>query len=440
MTHTKSFLVLLLLLFTGYSANARSAVATSSIKTPAAHRRVEAQPLLTASVTRNEQSTFSLSSPSDGATNQPLELKLSWTEAESATQYILQLASESNFSTMLINETVQPTGTQGAAQGEFDIKKKHKLKPGTTYFWRVYAVLPDGSKQIADRSPSTFKTTANFFGGLTRHGFKLQKALSGPDKGELAELSFLNTIGEKTVYSANFALSWQSKKLADIGHTSIATQMSVEGALASDDSESEDAWRFRGSAVFSTSFVRCSADIAPCPAARQTDPLFSGLYTKASLKYEADRDFNIKKVSAEFLTTPNSFRLAMGTARPISPSKPIQFQWRPFFRVDVGHTFRRGNSEERKDTIFRLVPRARAVLNLHFLRRALNMDDVNIFADDTFYRLPLESGKKNFNFFMSGIEFNFTPNLGFGLTYKSGNSAPRFERINTLEGIVGIRF
>jgi hypothetical protein len=192
--------------------------------------------------------------------------------------------------------------------------------------------------------------------------------------------------------------------------------------------------------VFSTSFVRCKAALVPCPAAQQTDPLFSGLYSKVSLKYEANRDFNIKKLSAEFFTTPNSFRLAIGTARPINPVKPIQFQWRPSFRVDVGRTFLRGNSAERKDTIFRLVPRARAVLNLQFLRQALNMDDVNIFADYTFYRLPLESGKKNFNFFTGGIEFNFTSNLGFGLTYKSGSSAPKFQKINTLEGIIGIRF
>jgi len=389
-------------------------------------------------VARDVQRTFALSAPTDGATNQPLQLTLSWTEADEATQYVVQLSPQPDFLALLINETVPPSAT--AAQGEFDIKKKHKLVSGTTYFWRVYAIFPDGSRRLGDGSPFKFKTTADFFRGLTRNGFKLQKALSGPDKGELAEFSFLNTIGEKTVYSANFAFSWQSKKVADIGHTSIAAQLSVEGALASDDSESEDAWRFRASSVFTTSFIRCKTNGNPCAPDELTDPLFSGLYTKASVKLEGDRDFDVKKISGEFLTTPNSFRLAIGTARPISPAKAIQFQWRPFFQVDVGHTFRKGNSAEKKDTILRLIPRARAVFNLHFLRRPLNMDDVNIFIDDTFYRLPLEADRKNHNFFQSGIEFNFTSNLGFGLTYKSGSSAPKFQKINTLEGIIGIRF
>ncbi|HXD34363.1 MAG TPA: hypothetical protein VN643_24810 [Pyrinomonadaceae bacterium] len=438
MTYTKASLLLFLMLVTSCSANGRQLISTHQLTTLGDSGNSRPHQLLTPQGTATSQAVFSLSSPTDGATNLPLELKLSWTEADGATHYILQLADDSSFSQFIINETVQPSAT--AAQGEFDIKKKNKLKTGTTYFWRVYAVFPDQSQRIADRSPSTFRTTAGLFAGLASKGFKLQKALSGPDKGELAEVSFLNTIGQNTVYSTTFALSWQSKRFAELGNTNVALQASVEGALSSDDSESEDAWRFKVSGVFSTSFVRCQDELVPCPAARQTDPFFSGLYTKASLKYEADRDFKVKKLSGEFYTTPSSFRLAMGTARPISPSKPIQFQWRPFFRVDVGHTFRRGGSAEKNDTIFRLVPRARAVLNLQFLRRALNMDDVNIFADETFYHLPLEDGKRKFNFLMTGIEFHFTPNLGFGLTYKTGSSAPTFQKINTLQGVFGIRF
>jgi hypothetical protein len=380
------------------------------------------------------QGSFKLSHPTNGATDQPLELKLTWTEAAGATKYVVELAEEVTFAKLLVNETVQPSTSAG--QGEFDIKKKHKLRPGTTYFWRVTAVFADGSTKLAE-SQFKFKTMGDFFGGLKRNGFKLQKALTGPDKGEMADFSFLHTVGESTVYSATFAFSWQSNT---INQKPVAIQTSVEGALASDDSESEDAWRIRASAVFTPSFVRCKTASIPCPVAQFSDPLISSLYVKASFKYEGDRDFTIKKVSGEFLVTPNSFRLAMGTARPISPAKPIQFQWRPFFQIDVGQTYRPGASAERNDTILRLIPRARAVLNLQFLRRALNMDDVNIFVDDTFYHLPLESGKKNYNFLLSGMEFSFNSHLGVTLTYKNGSSAPKFQKINTLEGGIGIRF
>ena len=189
-----------------------------------------------------------------------------------------------------------------------------------------------------------------------------------------------------------------------------------------------------------TNLIGCKVEGEGCAPEQLDIPTFESLYYTGSLKLEGDKDFDVRKLSGEFLITPNSFALAMGTARPGSPSKPLQFQWRPFFSLDAGHTFRRGVSEERENTILRLVPRARARVDLHFLRQWLNMNEVFIYADNTFFYLPLEKQRKRNNFFTSGIEFNFTPNLGFGLTYESGRSAPKFEKINTLQGIVGIRF
>jgi hypothetical protein len=216
--------------------------------------------------------------------------------------------------------------------------------------------------------------------------------------------------------------------------------LSVEGALASDESEAEDAWRFRVSGIFLTDFTGCKVESSPCPPGQLSRPTIQSLHYKGSLKLEGDKDFDVRKLSGEFLITPNSLALAMGAARPGSPSNPLQFQWRPFFSIDAGHTFRRGDSEEREDTILRLVPRVRARVDLQFLRQWLNMNEVAIFADETFYYLPLENQRKRNNFFTSGIEFKFTPNVGFGLTYKNGRSAPKFEKINTLQGILGIRF
>ena len=190
---------------------------------------------------RIPQTTFFLSAPTNGATNQPLELTLGWTVPDGATEYQLQVSESVSFSPLLFEETVPLSTT--ADQGSFDIKKKeHELKPGATYFWRVFATLTDGSKVEAKKSPFRFQTAGNFFEGVQNRGFKLQKALSGPDTGELAEFSFLNTIGENTVYSSTFALSWQTNTLKG---KDIRIQASVEGALASNDSDSEDAWMGR---------------------------------------------------------------------------------------------------------------------------------------------------------------------------------------------------
>lgn len=384
---------------------------------------------------------FCLGAPTHKATDRPLELTLGWTEPRQAVQkYHVQVSADPLFTSPLqIDESVDPPSD--ISGGEFSVKKRHGLRPGQTYYWRVRADFADGTSAWAQNGVFFFTTSNNIFEALSSKGFKLQKALTGPDKGELAEFAFLNTIGEQTVYSATFALSWQPPKRSwNFGNTNVRPSWSIEGALSSDESEAEDAWRFRLSSVFVTNFIRCRDGQDRCQPDQFTNPTFESLYYTAALKLEDDKDFDVKKLSGEFYITPNSFALAIGTARPGSPAKPIQFQWRPSFRIDAGHTFRRGDSEETEESILRLVPRARARLDLQFLRQWLNMNEVAVFADNTFYYLPLENGRKRNNFFTSGIEFNFTPNLGFGLTYKNGRSAPKFEKINTLQGVIGIRF
>src|SRR5882724_12675211 len=179
---------------------------------------------------------------------------------------------------MVIDRKVKATPVEGS----FEIKKKEfKLESATEYYWRVYAILPDGSQVLANPERSSFKTTANFFDQLHKQGFRLQKALTGPDKGELAEFSFLDTIGQKKVYSSTFAFSWSPNKQPGPGHTVILPQVSVEGSLASDDSKSEDAWRFQLSSAFVSNFIRCRSGRPPC-AGQLTQPTFEGLYTTAS--------------------------------------------------------------------------------------------------------------------------------------------------------------
>jgi len=42
--------------------------------------------------------------------------------------------------------------------------------------------------------------------------------------------------------------------------------------------------------------------------------------------------------------------------------------------------------------------------------------------------------------FSSGFTLQMTNNFGFGLTYKNGESAPKFKRVNTFGGVLTIRF
>ena len=410
---------------------------TTSTSTPT-QGSASTPPLTHSDCEPSQPTHFCLGAPTHRATDLPLEFVLGWTEPRKPSvsdpqklgvqKYFLQVSADELFTVpLVVDEDVDLN--PNISGGEFTLKKSHNLKRGHTYYWRVRADFDDGTSAWAQNGVFYFTIGNNIFEALSARGFMLQKRLTGPGKGELAEFGFLNTIGEKTVWSTTFALSWRPNGSKNFGNTNLSPSWSIEGNLASDESESEDAWRFRVSGIFVTDFTN-----------RPTKPTFESLYYKGSLKLEGDKDFDVRKLSGEFLITPSSFALAMGTARPGQPSKPIQFQWRPFFSLDAGHTFRRGDSEEVEDTILRLVPRVRMRIDLHFIRQWLNMNEVAIFADNTFHYLPLENQRKRNNFFTSGIEFKFTPNLGIGLTYNNGRSAPKFEKINTLQGIFGIRF
>ena len=80
------------------------------------------------------------------------------------------------------------------------------------------------------------------------------------------------------------------------------------------------------------------------------------------------------------------------------------------------------------------------MLTLNFLRRALNLNDTFIFADDFFYFLPLEKLKTRHNMFTSGFVFQVTKDFGFGLTYKSGEAAPKFKPVHSFGGVLTVRF
>lgn len=279
------------------------------------------------------------------------------------------------------------------------------------------------------------ESSKNLFERLHDAGFTLKRALSGPDKGEAAAFSFLSTLGDNTVFTADFALSWHPTRGSfNVGPFDLSFLTSVEGKLTSDESEAEDAWRFRASLIGDTSQIGA----------------IDSTKTSLSLKYESDQDFDTQKLMAEIVFTPTIRKLALGKAWPPAPTDPssghakqyppFQFLWRPFLGLDVGHTFDKGQSAETEETILRLQVRGRAQLLLNLVTQALGLHETSIFVDNTFYYLPLEGRNSTHNFLVAGIEFLVTENVSIGLTYKVGEEAPNFEQIKTFGGTIGIRF
>lgn len=274
----------------------------------------------------------------------------------------------------------------------------------------------------------------NLFEALSHSGFTLKRALSGPDKGEAAAFSFLRTAGKDTVFTADFALSWSPRgSRFEFDPFDLSLQTSVEGKLTSDESEAEDAWRLRASIIGDTSQLG----------------IFDSTYTSLSAKFESDQDLDTQKLTGELLFTPTLRRIALGKGWPpalLDPSgrvkryPPLQFLWRPFIGLDVGHTVDKGESAETEDTVLRLIGRGRAQILLNFFAQAMGLREASIFVDNTFYFLPLEDKDDTHNFLVAGLQFQVTKDVTIGLTYKVGEEAPNFEKIETFGATIGIRF
>src|SRR5207302_5782485 len=103
-----------------------------------------------------------LTSPANGALCQPATLSLTWTASNGATSYRVQLATDSLFAAIIVDDSTITSTTRQVTS----------LSPGTTYYWRVSA------KNAAGVSPySATRNFATFMTGTLRDDFN---AANGP--------------------------------------------------------------------------------------------------------------------------------------------------------------------------------------------------------------------------------------------------------------------
>ncbi|HZT60679.1 MAG TPA: hypothetical protein VFA21_18890 [Pyrinomonadaceae bacterium] len=389
---------------------------------------------------------FFLSRPVDGKPDESVMPTFSWTRDANgkAAKFIIEIATDpatnpdGRFVHAIFSKELDPK----PVSQNITLDENNKLSPDTKYYWHVLArytpaggtseLLQSGWRDIKRKStePRVFRTMRVIFSRLSDKGFTLQKTVAGTDATDGAQFSFLHTFNKDTVYTANFALIYKHNLTNDGNgdHNAFwSTQFSVEGALTSDESQAEDAWIFRGGFIYDHGGTSIHQRLR-------------GYYLSLDAKMESDQDFKTKKLTFEGQFIPTLQALNIGAPRNPDYLKPVQFRWRPYFGLDVGHTFKRGGSSETGDTILRFVPRVRPALYLNFLSIPLGFTDTYVYADDTFYFLPLEDVKRRHNFFTSGFNIDVTPNFGLGLTYKNGETAPKFTRVNTLGGVLTVRF
>jgi hypothetical protein len=416
---------------------------------------------------------FSLAVPRKGRTNISSETSLTWTEdrsngtfqdpsAYNLKRFRLVIAKDEGLKDVVHEEpsvtppsakvtpnATAPKGLQSIA-ASFTVPA-NTLEPGTKYYWQVFAVYtPQGQpdtielEKRADNGPYYFITALDPFHPLTKRNFSLQRTVDSTDPTEGAQFSFLKTFGGKTVFSTDFAFFWDSpsKRFAN-NRGFIWFRPAVEAKLTSDTSTSEDALKFSGSAVVDYNFIDLDTNqhnrLQTGTSVSAPRKFIDGLYFEFGGSLEGDQKFQTKKLTSRFYVSPSSRLLAIGTATGQIES-PVQFMWRPSFEFNAGHTLDKGNSNETGKTVLRLVPKVRLTLYTRGLSRLLKIANSDFYVDNTFYYLPKDNLKKQHDFFTSGFELLFMKNFGFGLTYKNGESAPKFTRVNTFGGVLTVRF
>lgn len=93
-------------------------------------------------VSTRPPATTTLSSPANGATNQPTTLTLSWNVATGATSYRLQVSTNQNFTTTVLDDSTI-TGTS---------RQVGPLAYNATYYWRVNAKNAGGTSPFTPAS------------------------------------------------------------------------------------------------------------------------------------------------------------------------------------------------------------------------------------------------------------------------------------------------
>jgi hypothetical protein len=282
----------------------------------------------------------------------------------------------------------------------------------------------------------------DFFAQMVKAGFSLQLA---PDDDNPAKFAFSRDIqaGTKTVYTADFFLAWRlpTNAAAEMGLRQRAWDLypsaSVQGKLTTADDSSTDAWRFR--ATLKGRYTWNALAVNP--------DRIVGILWDASLKDEASRGFDYNRVSGEFNLTPSAPGLAMGTFKPATETDEngqevlpaFQFRWRPFIGLDAGTTTSDAGifANGAQDTLW-LTARCTAKLKLNAIARALNFDEVSLFADDKL--IYLSEARASHNYLKAGLNLMITANVGFSLDYTVGEASPKFNREEVFAGAFTIRF
>jgi hypothetical protein len=323
---------------------------------------------------------------------------------------------------------------------------------------------PGSSSQ--QRSKSLEELTQPLFQQFKDFGFSLSKASSHGEEGLPAEFGFDKDIGKSTQYHADFFLKWVSTTSV-FGDILLTPTASAEGHVTSIDNAANDAWRFRAGLQYDMPLAGTLEHHNPVTGHVITAASANWIHLAANFKYEANRDFNVKKAMAELEITPDIPSLFIGqtayhyyidqrgsrtgeelTREQVEAGQPpVDFRWRPFLDVDLGATQDDGTTVasmalpvEKEETVARIRPRLHADLWLNFVTRALRLHSTLASVDYEYAFLPLEDANRSHQYLNTSLVLGLTKSVGFSLTYSVGEQSPEFKHERKLVGALSVGF
>jgi hypothetical protein len=297
-----------------------------------------------------------------------------------------------------------------------------------------WALVKEAAQELQDlktiKANEGKKDEKGILDTLSNAGFSLSRSPDEEKKGALFGFNQNRLGGTKTDLSAEFYLKWQKRPYLSEwmwGQTAAfdTLAISVQGKLSSTDSKTSDAWRFRLENNFFTSN-------------RSEHRFLDGVVANLSLKNESDRDFNTNRLSGELWLTVNSAKAYIGKYSGDADKSLLQFRWRPYVGLDAGGTVSDTPVAVDQQSNLWLMARGRADLRFAFLVRTLNFSDFVAYVDDRIVYLT-ESGVGH-NYLDTGIDLEFSDNIGFTLQYTIGADSPQFVREQMLKGGLTIKF
>lgn len=240
--------------------------------------------------------------------------------------------------------------------------------------------------------------------------------LNSGDEALPAKFSWTNAAGASEFYTFDFAI--QAKEIEFLYGPNWEINPTFEAHTSTQTGKTQD-----------TLSVRVPATLILL----SENPKILSHYFTASPVWETDRNQDNETLGGDLYYTIGSNFKYLGEASPIGLGN-LEFRWRPWIGIEGGSYLSDGGIAATLgiDDYLRIVPKIQADLFLtsRFVLTAEYLHRTDLINDDSF------------DFFEASATYYLDPNELFsvGFTYKYGNTAPKFNDVDSVNAWLGVKF